>query len=222
MDKYEYSADPCGASSLPFWKTELVTLPRGVRVIREDAFSGPLPGETDEPYFKLLHRLESVPEPRLPDGFAPVSCGLEELAAHINSCYEREHVTARELEAYRARPVFRPELWIAVRDTASGAVAASGIAELDPALSEGVLEWIQVSPGLRRRGLGSFIVCELLKRLKESARFVTVSGRMESESRPFELYTSCGFEAPVIWHVITAPRNGDASGETPVLNNTEL
>ena len=126
-----------------------------------------------------------------------------EFAHHICSCYTNESVTTEELLSYQTRSVYRPELWVAVKSASGGTVVASGIAELDSRIGEGVLEWIQVSPDHRRRGLGTFVVCELLKRMKGSASFATVSGRVNNESNPYVLYTACGFANPVIWHVMT-------------------
>ena len=39
MRAEEYLKDPCRASSLPFWKTEQLILPRGVTVIRDDLYT---------------------------------------------------------------------------------------------------------------------------------------------------------------------------------------
>ena len=201
MNKEAYLADPCGASALPLWKTERIRIPEGMRVIRDDRFDAALCKGTDEPYFKLVHRLEQVRRPELPAGFRAVSCSTEQFARHIRACYTAEGVTAEELEQYRQRPVYDPELWIAAAD-AEGRIAASGIAELDSRIGEGSLEWIQVSPEYRHRGLGRYIVCELLYRLKGKAEFVTVSGRVNNEGNPQALYLACGFGRPVIWHVI--------------------
>ena len=44
---------------------------------------------------------------------------------------------------------------------------ATGIAELDREIGEGVLEWIQVSKDYRRRELGSYLVCELLIKISK-------------------------------------------------------
>ena len=206
MNNRDYLADPCGASSLPFWKAEGTVVPEGVRILREDAFSGCGDGERDEPYFKLLHELKTVPEAPLPEGYAVVPCGAKALVRHIDSCYTREHLSLDELAAFAALPVFRPELLLAVADAAGG-LAASGLAALDERIGEGTLEWVQVSAAHRRRGLGSFIICELLRRLRGQARFVTVSGRLNSESDPLALYTSCGFTHPVIWHVLRRTKN---------------
>ncbi len=200
MEKETYLADPCGASSLPFWKTEEIRIPEGMSVIREDRFDAERHTGADEPYFKLVHRLEEIPRAGLPAGFSAAACGTDEFARHIRACYAEEGVTAAELEAYRRRPVFDPDLWIAIRD-GEGRIAASGIAELDTRIGEGCLEWIQVSPEYRRRGLGRYIVCELLRRMKDRAAFATVSGRVNNGDNPLALYLSCGFGHPVIWHI---------------------
>ena len=196
----EYLADPCSASSLPYWKTESMSVPEGIRVIRDDMFSG-CSGK-DEPYFKMMHDLQSVRESPLPEGYGIVRASIDDFSAQINACYTSEHISPEELLSYRSHPVYRPDLWIAAADLETGKIAATGIAEYDSRIGEGILEWIQVSPDCRRKGLGSFIVCELLKRLRHRARFVTVSGRMHNENNPFALYTACGFYHPVIWHVV--------------------
>lgn len=202
MNAEAYLADPCGASSLPFWKTNSFPVPPSVTVLRDDAFAAPEEGYYDTPYFKLLHPLDKLERPPLPSGYSLVRADTEDFAAHIAACYAQEGVSAQELEASRRRRVYREDLWIALREDASGRIAATGIAELDGEIREGVLEWIQVSPEHRRRGLGRFVVGELLFRLRSGADFVTVSGRLDSPDHPLALYESCGFHSPVIWHIL--------------------
>ena len=201
MNKETYLADPCGASSLSFRKTEEIRIPEGMAVLREDQFDPARHTGRDEPYFKLIHPLERIPEAELPAGFRPAACSTEEFARHIRACYAEEGVTAAELEAYRQQPDYDPDLWIAVSDSC-GRIAASGIAGLDTRIGEGVLEWIQVSPEYRRKGLGRYIVCGLLRRMRGKADFATVSGRVNSGDNPLALYLSCGFGHPVIWHIV--------------------
>ena len=90
-------------------------------------------------------------------------------------------------------------------DTTNGRVVASGIAEVDPGIREGTLEWIQVSPDYRRKGLGRYIVNGLLQRLYGKADFVTVSGKLNNPGNPLALYCSCGFTDCVVWHIVRKP-----------------
>ncbi|MBR0508088.1 MAG: GNAT family N-acetyltransferase [Clostridia bacterium] len=215
VDERTYLADPCGASSLPFWKTERFRIPDGVTVLRDDVFRESKPDGTDEPYFKLMHDLKNVDPPSLPPEYETVACGVADYAAHIDACYEQEGVTEAELAAYAKRPTYDPSLWIAIRDKASGQIVASGIAELDARIGEGILEWIQVSPEHRRKGLGRFVVNELLRRMQGRAAFCTVSGKRNDPGDPFALYRACGFRDPVIWHVVgdNPCKNTDQSTE---------
>ena len=202
MNAEQYLADPCGASSLPFWKTEQFAVPEGICICRDDDFFTQSVEGVDEPYFKLMHDLRQVRRTMLPAGFRLVSAGVADFARHINSCYGAEGVSEAELLAYRRRQTYNPALWLAVADTGNGALAATGIGELDARIGEGILEWIQVSPAYRRRGLGRFLVCELLRRMQGRAQFATVSGRANNPDMPYALYTGCGFKNPVIWHVV--------------------
>ena len=97
MKVEEYLTDPCGASSLPYWKTETVTVPPGIRIVRDDAFDPARPGGRDEPYFKLMHPLQSIKEPVLPGGYTLARCGIEDYVNQINACYACEHLTEEEL-----------------------------------------------------------------------------------------------------------------------------
>lgn len=204
MEISEYLADPCRASSLPYWKAESVLIPENVTIVRDDAFSAHQYRGHDELYFKLMHDLNTVLERSLPEGYEIVPCSADGFVRQINSCYTREHLTTPELMTYKAHPGYQPELWVAVAESESGKIVATGIAELDARIGEGILEWIQVLPEYRRKGFGAFIVCELLKRMRGQARFATVSGRLNNESMPFALYERCGFFNPVIWHIVTA------------------
>lgn len=199
----EYLNDPCRASSLPFWKSERITIPGHLSICRDDLFSADLFPGVDEPYFKLMHELRSVPTPVLPASFELADCDISAYAHHIQECYTEESISVQGLRAYQSHPVYDPSLWIVVAEVSTGRIVATGIGELDTRIGEGVLEWIQVSPDYRRRGLGRFIVCELLRRMQDRAAFVTVSGRVKNASNPYALYQACGFTNPVIWHVVT-------------------
>ena len=200
----EYILNPCRASSLPFWKTEILVLPENMQVERDDLFDKDLyAGFDDDKFFKLCHNLQKIGKSSLPKGFALKECEFEKIAKHIETCYEGAP-NINELLVYQDHPTYSPSLWIAIEDEKSGQIVASGVAEIDKQINEGVFEWIQVSKEFRHKGFGQFVVNELLFRLKKlGALFVTVSGRVDNPTNPLCLYRVCGFEDEVIWHVLT-------------------
>ena len=204
MEKETYLADPCGASSLPFWKTNSVTVPKAILILREDDPRLVELSHThaDTPYFKLIHPMQRIARPALPVGYCFITPNEKVLSEHIEACYPSERASASELASYRLHPTYAPDLWLAIQDMETNAVIASGIAELDTDIREGILEWVQVSPVYRRQGFGRIIVCELLSRLHGRTDFVTVSGKENDPSSPRSLYENCGFESGVIWHVL--------------------
>ena len=200
MTREEYLRDPCAASSLPWSKARRTAVPEGVLLIHDtDPAPRRIGGYRDEPYFRLLHGLREIPAAHLPEGFAPGSLTAEEAAAHIRLCYGDPDFRAEDLRAGLADG---ETIWLAAHG-ADGAVAASGVAVIDPEMREGALEWIQVSPGARRRGLGRWIVCALLRAMRGRADFATVSGRILAADRPERLYRACGFTGADVWHVCT-------------------
>lgn len=200
MTKEEYLANPCKASSLPFWKTQTVIVPKNMKIIRDDLLDRKYQG--DKQYFKLIHYLKDKKITTLPNGFVVYEASTEEFASHINQCYEEEHIEASELEEYKKHKVYNSNLWIALKDTSSNKIVATIIGEVDDQIKEGTIEWVQVSKEYRRKGLGTYLINSLLEKMRDKAHFVTVSGRIDNSSNPLKLYMSCGFENPVIWHII--------------------
>ncbi len=203
ISKKDYLDHPCRASSLPYWKAKSMTIPDGMRIVHQDDFhEGNDEEYTDEPYFRLSHDLPGLSVSAPPPGFALCQADLCDFAAHINSCYDDVGISESTLQSYTQRPVYDSNLWLAVRDEQTGKIVATGIAELDREIGEGILEWIQVSKAYRGRGLGSYIVCELLRRMKGLARFATVSGQCDNPTNPEGLYRKCGFTGTDIWHIL--------------------
>lgn len=202
MTREQYIAAPTAASSLPYWKARSLSVPENMLILREDSFSGVPEGYIDEPYFKMQHRMKGLKRPAVPEGFSLMPIGAHALSQHIALCYDRERASEEELARILSGPMHFKGMWLALIDDSTGTAAATGAALVDPDIREGILDWIQVSPGYRRRGLGGFIVRELLFNMKEAADFAVVSGRLDSPSHPFLLYKSCGFEEPVIWHIM--------------------
>lgn len=203
ITKEQYLANPCKKASIPYWKMKIITIPEEMQIIHTDDFI-----ESEycqyivEPYFRLYHDLQNISSPQIPEGFSLCSISLREYADHINKCYNGICVSESELYNYTTRPVYNAELWIAVKDERSGAIVATGIAELDCEIGEGILEWIQVSENHRGCGLGSYIVSELLLRMRDTAKFATVSGQCNNPTNPEQLYRKCGFTGTDVWHIL--------------------
>ena len=201
LTKEEYRKDPCRAASIPYWKAVSICMPADMIILHEEDLHGDFPEHyRDTRYFRLIHHLQISPA-TLPEGFSLCKATAEEFAIHIRACYGSS-ITAAEVRSFTERAVYCQDLWLAVREDATGRIVATGIGELDQDMGEGILEWIQVSEGYRRRGLGSFLVKELLWRMQSKAKFATVSGQCDSPSCPEQLYRSCGFTGQDVWHVL--------------------
>ncbi len=121
----------------------------------------------------------------------------------INESYKHENIVVSEQDIlqWKQHKTFREELCVYI-NADNGKKAASGIAEFDEVCREGIIEWVQVLPEYRGRGLGKKIVDVLLNRLKSiGASFVTVSGNLDNTSKPLELYRKCGFTGDDIWYI---------------------
>lgn len=203
LTKEQYLADPCKAASIPYWKAKSITVPDGMKILHQDEYDDAENQHfVDEPYFRLVHNLKGQTEPVLPQDYSLCTATLSEYAAHIRSCYDGIGITEEDLRCYTLRPVYDAFLWIAVKDEHTGTIVATGIAELDCESGEGVLEWVQVSQDHRRKGLGRYIVSELLWRMKDKADFATVSGQCNNPTNPERLYRKCGFTGNNVWHIL--------------------
>lgn len=204
VSKTKYLSDPCRHSSVPYWKAKSVTVPEGMQILHHDDYDRSNYMEyIDEPYFRLFHDLKELSASVLPQGYSIGTAAVHDFATHINSCYDSIGITEEELRNCMDRPVYDETLWLALKDDKSGRIVATGIAELDREIGEGILEWIQVSEGYRGYGLGSYIVSELLRRMKGRAGFATVSGQCNNPANPEGVYRKCGFTGSDVWHILS-------------------
>ena len=147
MEKEVYLENPCKASSLPYWKSNLIKIPENMKVVlEEDLQSDEAQGYSNERFFKLIHRLKNIEKPMLDNKYCVVFCKASEYAKHIAACYDDVGISSDELMDYQTHAVYDRDLWIAVTECGRNEIIASGIAELDTDIKEGVLEWIQVLP----------------------------------------------------------------------------
>ncbi|MBP6086762.1 MAG: GNAT family N-acetyltransferase [Pelolinea sp.] len=112
-------------------------------------------------------------------------------------------MTKETLKQYAKNDVYDEDLWIFIDEIypEENRPVAFGMADLDPEMKEGILEWIQVLPEYRRKGLGKALVSELLTRMKGKAKFATVSGDCNNINDPINLYRKSGFIGKNIWYI---------------------
>ncbi|MDD4156823.1 MAG: GNAT family N-acetyltransferase, partial [Candidatus Cloacimonetes bacterium] len=190
--------------SLPYWKTISYQIPNYIKVELEEYNKES--NEECEKYFKVIHYLDSIENPWLPEDFTLTNISIEEYVNHINSCYDDIRLSIKELKEYQNHRVYDENLWIAIKDIRNNKIVATGIGEMDNIVREGILEWVQVSKEYRRKGLGKYIVNELLFITKDKAKFVTVSSKLSNKLNPLSLYKNYGFINKQIWNIYQSNR----------------
>ena len=157
-------------------------------------------------YFRLVYKQEEISSVRLPDEFifssVDFSSETVEIARFLNQCYPGLNQKPEKIISWLEHPVFHPNCWIWVKEANTGQQAALGIAEFDPKIGEGSLEWIQVHPDFRQKNLGTALVKELLNRLSQLADFITVAGQLDNNTHAEILYRKCGFVGKDTWWML--------------------
>lgn len=201
----EYLKNPCGTLSIPYWKNKNIITPEHIKIVHQRDYSAENFSDfTDEPYFRLIHRLENIETFSL-DGFYARTAEPEDIPLTvelINKSYADISVSREQISALTQLEVYDKNLWIIVYDKKTDSAVGCGIADFDGEAREGVLEWIQVLPQYRGRKIGRLIVSELLCRMVEKADFATVSGKAGNASKPEILYRKCGFTGNDVWHIL--------------------
>jgi len=153
-------------------------------------------------FFRIIHQ-GKPPKDIYPEGYhyhiVNPDKELPALTSFINKCYENINVNEKIVESWLDHPVYDPNLWLWIKETRTDQFAALGIAEINRRVPEASLEWIQVHPDHQRKGLGSAIVGELLRRVSPKVDFTTVSGEVNNPSSPEKLYRQMGFVGSDVW-----------------------
>lgn len=201
----DYKKDPCRASSIPYWKAKSLTIPANMKIIHRDEFDEKLLDHyLDRRFFRLIHDLSNIPEYNVPElEFEVISVDrAKELADLINRSYGHCEIRVSEdsIRGLTATRVYCPELWIgAVLDEQ---LVGSIICDYDEEVGEAVIEWLQVLPEYRGRGIAAALVCKALHIMRGFADFATVSGECDNITNPARVYRSCGFEGNDVWHIL--------------------
>ena len=201
----EYLNNPCGTLSIPYWKAKNITIPPDMRILHDREFLSDILSEyTDEKFFRLYHSLKDIPEIAT-DDFEIATATQKDIKAIvqiINDSYTDISVNQELIKSYTQTPVYNENLWIMVKEKATGKYVGCGLADYDAEAKELVLEWIQVLPEYRGKKIGQLMVTELLFRMKDVADFATVSGKVDNETNPEALYRKCGFVGNDVWHIL--------------------
>ena len=159
-----------------------------------------------KPYFRIIHRNRAIPSVELPLGSRIVNVNVDTeadaVAELIGKCYDDLHLSAQSVQNWTNHPVFDQNSWIWMIDERKDIPVGLGIAEIDLTILEASLEYIQVLPEYRGRGLGKCIVLELLTRLHGRVEFTTVSGDIKNRTNPEGLYRRCGFRGDDVWWLL--------------------
>lgn len=199
MEKLEYITDPARACFLSYHKNENTELPSNMRVVRGDDYKPELyKGFDDTVYTKLILRDKQVDEPVYPEGFKLVTPTKEQLTAHIAQCFP-DGETPDSIDLWRYMEYFL----VALVDVATGRIVASAAADVDFGVKEGSIDWVEVSPRYRRKGLGTYLVTELIYRFRRFSDFISVSTK---DSAALALFQKCGFREDCAWHILKAKK----------------
>ena len=200
-----YLQNPCALFSIPYWKAKQISISDNMKIVHEKEFSIVLLKDySDEPYFRMFHSLKELNKVKLPgyDIMTATAEDINTIVSVINKSYEDLQVSVEQIQSYTKTPVYRPELWILMKESVTGTCVGCGIADFDSEAEELILEWIQVLPQYRGKNIGTAIVKELLWRGREYAKFATVSGKVENKTKPEALYRKCGFIGNDVWHIL--------------------
>lgn len=157
-------------------------------------------------FFRLIHRHHDIPAAALPSGyrFAPASpVQANAIADFIMRCGGEPAAPVEAIYHWGNASAYYPEGWLWA--LADDRPAALGILEFDPQAGEASLEWMQVHPDDRGRGLGRALTGELLRRAAGRAAFTTVAGRVEDRDNPGGFYRRCGFTGADVWWLLENP-----------------
>lgn len=205
----EYSENPCKKASIPYWKNKNIKIPSNMKIVHHEKFdNNDLKDYQDEKYFRLIHHLDNIQNNSSMDFSVKTaeSQDISLIVEIINKSYSDLSVSYEQILSYTKTEVYDKNLWILVYENQTNDVVGCGIADFDSDIQEGILEWIQVLPEYRGKGIGKLIVNELLRRMTK-ADFATVSGKVDNPTNPEKLYRSCGFVGNDIWHILTKKYN---------------
>lgn len=211
ITKEQYMINPCGALAIPYHKYISMPINNNISVVHDLDYNKKVHTSSNhQRFFRMIHNMVNIPNIEL-NGFSFVIVDIRKdidvVVKIINKSYIDIKVSKDEILDLTKTKVFQNDLWIFVKDEKNNTYVGLGIAEYDHNCKELILEWIQVIPSYRNRGLGKSLVLKLLKTAKNETLFTTVSGDYNNITNPESLYRKCGFTGNDLWHVLFDKKN---------------
>ena len=204
--KKEYISNPCRYSALPLYKDIRVDK-KNVTTLHNDDYNESVFNQysSHERFFRISHNLNEIDEVMV-SGFTFRTCDISKdidvVRQIINQSYDDIKIYNEQILLMVKDRVYYPDLWVFIIDEKTNQEVALGICNYDKYVGEVELDWIQVLPQYRGKGLAKMLVLNLLKKSPSSAIFATVSGDLDNPSSPENLYRKCGFYGEDIWHIL--------------------
>lgn len=199
--KEEYLKNPCRTLSIPYWKHMMINKNPNIDIYHHEEHVDLNRYKRVDKYFRMTHHLNRPYEKSDIILEIDIEKDLEALVNHINHCYQHENIliSMDDVKRWKSNQVFDPKAWIKI--VKNHKIIASGIADFDETLKEGIIEWVQVDPDYQGMGYGREILRSLIAILQEKADFITVSGHLDNKKNPKVLYEKLGFEGNDVWYI---------------------
>lgn len=156
--------------------------------------------------FRALHGGDTPAAGELPAEYRFEDCDpardLPDAARLMNAAYPSlpRFMTPERLRGMIEKDYYFAPGWFFLTDRTRQRVGLA-ISGYDREMDEGFIDWVELLPRLRQRGLGRLLVCESLRRLA-SARWVTVAGSLDAPFVAGGLYRRCGFHQTAHWSIL--------------------
>ena len=205
--KEDYINNPGGTSSLPYWKSISIELPENLIILHnsdKDDIDKYINLYDYDIFFKLVHDYKNMAEYSLKEPYYFKSFNKHKdipmVKYIINNSYEYIHVEEKDILNWTKEESYDEDLWVFIMKDNKPIGLCLG--NFDINTGECSLEWMQILPEYRRKGLGFSLIMEILNRSNKKADFATVSGDFNNEYNPKGLYKKCGFKGKDLWYVI--------------------
>ena len=210
----DYQEDPCAYSALPLYK-EIRLDTSKTRVVHESKLLNKEKKNNDaRRFFRLHHDLTKVKEQSVSGygvRYVDFDKDLRLIEEIIEASYTDLRLRQEELTRMIRDRVFDPSLWMFLVEEKTKKEVGLIIGQYDRLVGEVVVDWMQVLPAYRGKGLGKMLLSYMLGHVPKEAKFATVSGDKDNPSSPESLYRACGFKGEDVWYIFPNRKKSEES-----------